>query len=283
MSYKIQKKISLLGLSLTTIVYIFLIVVMFQSAEKFIQIFSSTYNTNLNLIENLKRVCSTDQGAIYLILGTISIFGLIKLTIAISILIIQIVRSLKTKKNINIPAYTFGILRPKVKIQDWTRNILLEKEIKAIKLHEEYHQNSFDPLAILLVNFSNNILPIFPGKAKLFENLLLLFELAADEYVFDKMKTKKPLLSSLMKLIDSSTKNRTDLYVGFSNITDRRISIHTRHTYFNIKFNTIIGSLLLFSIFIIFINLLNLNTVEAFTCDVPANCSSLQTNRLTCS
>lgn len=284
MTFRTQKKISLLGVTLTTVIYTIGVLVMFGAAERFIHVFSTTYNQNLSFLENFEKICSTNSTWIYLILGIISIIGLAKILTAFTVLLLQIL-STKTKRKVinDQPAYTSGLIKPSIHIDESICTKFQNKEIKAIQLHEEFHRRNYDPLAILLVEFSRNLLPSFPGKKRLYSNLFLLFELAADEYVFSQMNSKKPLLSSLMKVIQLKLNKQNNLFVGFSNITDRRIQIHTSHSTFKFRFSLFHGFSIITLLVLIFLNVAKLNTADAFVCEMPEDCSSFETKSLTCS
>ncbi|MBE0713573.1 MAG: M56 family metallopeptidase [Candidatus Aminicenantes bacterium] len=97
-------------------------------------------------------------------------------------------------------AFTAGFLKPRVFISTKLVDILDEKELRAVILHESHHQRSKDPLKGLVVSFISDFLFFLPVSGFLKKTFHLTSELTADAYSINSQVDPLDLVSSLLKV-----------------------------------------------------------------------------------
>jgi Zn-dependent protease with chaperone function len=97
-------------------------------------------------------------------------------------------------------AFTAGFLKPRVFISTKLVDILDEKELRAVILHESHHQRSKDPLKGLVVSFISDFLFFLPVSVFLKKTFHLTSELTADAYSINSQVDPLDLVSSLLKV-----------------------------------------------------------------------------------
>lgn len=147
-------------------------------------------------------------------------------------------------------AFTAGLLKPQIYISDKLIENLNEKEINAVKEHEQFHKKAYDPLMKIIVDFVRSTLPYFPLKKHLFNSYEVLVELSADAYAEIKLNTKKHVVTALNKMIDLSNYNKHLNFSSFS-LKNERIPILVESTVFKTR------SYFMFFIFILFSVIVN--------------------------
>jgi hypothetical protein len=100
----------------------------------------------------------------------------------------------------DVLVFTAGFFKPRIYVSEFLISNTSPSEFKAIILHEQKHQQNYDPLKDFIVNLINKSLLNFPGKVWVFENYTALVELSCDEYAQTILKTKLPLISALLKI-----------------------------------------------------------------------------------
>lgn len=147
-------------------------------------------------------------------------------------------------------AFTAGLFSPKIYLSDKLLENLTEKEINAVKEHEQFHKKTFDPLMKIVADYVKSALPYFPYKKYLFDSYEVLVELSADSYAEKKLSTKKHVVTALNKMIDLSNYNKHLNYSSFS-LKNERIPILVETKIFKTK------SYFLFFFFILFALMFN--------------------------
>jgi len=97
-------------------------------------------------------------------------------------------------------AFTGGFLKPRIFLSTKLMEILDEKEIRAVVLHESHHQRSKDPLKGLMVSFLSDFLFFLPVSRFLSRAFRLSSELTADAYSVSSQADPLDLVSSLLKV-----------------------------------------------------------------------------------
>jgi len=97
-------------------------------------------------------------------------------------------------------AFTGGFLRPRVFISTKLVDILDEKELRAVILHESHHQRSKDPLKGLVVSFISDLLFFLPVSRVLKNSYHLTSEMTADAYSISSQADPLDLVGSLLKV-----------------------------------------------------------------------------------
>lgn len=103
--------------------------------------------------------------------------------------------------------FTAGIFRPRIYISSRLLSVSPE-ELKAILLHETYHQRLFDPLRDCFMTFLRSALPYFPAKDQLFDRYQALIEVSCDRFAQSHLLSQKPLVSALLRVVDTNTSDR---------------------------------------------------------------------------
>lgn len=97
-------------------------------------------------------------------------------------------------------AFTAGFLKPRVFLSTKLVDILDEKELRAVILHEAHHQRSKDPLKGQVVSFISDFLFFLPVSRFLKKTYHLTSELTADSYSVSSQANPLDLASSLLKV-----------------------------------------------------------------------------------
>jgi Zn-dependent protease with chaperone function len=97
-------------------------------------------------------------------------------------------------------AFTAGFLKPRVFFSAKLVDILDEKELRAVILHESHHQRSKDPLKGLVVSFISDFLFFLPVSRLLKKTYHLTSEMTADAYSVSSQGSPLDLVSSLLKV-----------------------------------------------------------------------------------
>jgi len=95
--------------------------------------------------------------------------------------------------------FTSGFFAPTIFLSSALFKTHSQEEVAAMVQHEINHRQNHHPLKIFLANFVKSIMPPLPQKKWLFGNYLVLVEVSSDQFSEDKIKTKLPLVSSLVK------------------------------------------------------------------------------------
>lgn len=119
--------------------------------------------------------------------------------------------------------FTSGFFKPAIYISSALFQTHNQAEIAAMLQHEINHRINYHPLKIYLTNFVKSILPPFPGKFWFLDNYLTLVEVSSDQFSEDQIKTKLPLVSSLLKFQNQSFETG----VSYFNSQSERIKILT--------------------------------------------------------
>jgi Zn-dependent protease with chaperone function len=97
-------------------------------------------------------------------------------------------------------AFTGGFLKPRIFISRKLVDILAEKELQAVVLHESHHQRSKDPLKGLIVSFISDFLFFLPVSRFLKKTYHLTSEITADAYSIGSQADPLDLVGSLLKV-----------------------------------------------------------------------------------
>jgi len=97
-------------------------------------------------------------------------------------------------------AFTAGFLKPRVFLSTRLVDILDEKELRAVILHESHHQRSKDPLKGLVVSFISDLLFFLPVSRFLHKTYHLTSEMTADAYSVSSQADPLDLVGSLLKV-----------------------------------------------------------------------------------
>lgn len=157
-------------------------------------------------------------------------------------------------------AFTAGLFKPQIYISTGLKTKLNNNELNAVLLHENFHKKEHDPLKRYIANFLKQILPFLPGKNFLVESYDVLSELSADTFVERNIKSRKPIISALVKMFDAKNESYNLMISSFS-LKNDRIKILTGNDSFKYKsFYTA----MFFVIGFIFINSIALNNTNIF-------------------
>lgn len=97
-------------------------------------------------------------------------------------------------------AFCLGIRNPMIYVSTKTIEMMNQKELEAILLHEKYHLHKKDGLIMLIASVTKLIFPFFPLISDLIERYRLDREVKADKEVVARIG-KRPLVSVLEKLL----------------------------------------------------------------------------------
>lgn len=98
-------------------------------------------------------------------------------------------------------AFCFGIRRPKIYISIPFIEIMNEKELEAVLLHERYHLNNRDSLTMLLASTIQLLFPFFPVVSDLLVQYKVSREIEADKEAIKGLGESLPVISVLKKLL----------------------------------------------------------------------------------
>jgi Zn-dependent protease with chaperone function len=97
-------------------------------------------------------------------------------------------------------AFTGGFLKPRIFLSTKLVDILDERELRAVILHESHHQKSKDPLKGLVVSFISDFLFFLPVSRFLHKAYHLTSEMTADAYSVSSQADPLDLAGSLLKV-----------------------------------------------------------------------------------
>ncbi len=97
-------------------------------------------------------------------------------------------------------AFTGGFMKPRIFLSTKLAEILDEKELRAVILHESHHQRSKDPFKGLVVSFISDFLFFLPVSNYLKKAFHLTSELTADACSVSSEVDPLDLVSSLLKV-----------------------------------------------------------------------------------
>ena len=97
-------------------------------------------------------------------------------------------------------AFTAGFLKPRVFLSTKLVDILDEKELRAVILHESHHRKAKDPLKGLVVSFLSDFLFFLPVSRFLHKAYHLTSEMTADAYSVSSQADPLDLVGSLLKV-----------------------------------------------------------------------------------
>ncbi len=101
----------------------------------------------------------------------------------------------------SLKAFTFGFLNPKIAISDKMAVALPKSELKAVILHERYHQQRKHPLFYFLGEIINGTLFFLPIISFLVKRMRLVFEEEADAFVVTSQGTNSYLRLALAHIV----------------------------------------------------------------------------------
>lgn len=101
-------------------------------------------------------------------------------------------------------AFTYGLFHQQVYISNWYFEKLTADELEAVILHEESHVKSRDNLKKTITRWFQFTLPYISGKILNDLNWEKLSEAKADAYVVEKLGSKMPLLSAMLKISNAT-------------------------------------------------------------------------------
>jgi Zn-dependent protease with chaperone function len=97
-------------------------------------------------------------------------------------------------------AFTGGFLKPRVFLSTKLIDVLDEKELRAVILHESHHRESKDPLKGLIVSFISDFLFFLPVSRFLNKAYHLTSEMTADAHSVSSHANPLDLAGSLLKV-----------------------------------------------------------------------------------
>lgn len=97
-------------------------------------------------------------------------------------------------------AFTGGFLKPRIFLSTKLTDILDEKELRAVVLHESHHRASKDPLKGLVISFLSDFLFFLPVSQFLKKAYSLTAEMTADAHAVARKADPADLAGSLLKV-----------------------------------------------------------------------------------
>ena len=97
-------------------------------------------------------------------------------------------------------AFCYGLLQPRICLSTGLVQVLTDREVTAVLLHEDYHRHHYDPLRALMANVLAAMLFFVPVVAEWRKLFLTSVELAADRHVM-RLAGRVPLAAALHKLL----------------------------------------------------------------------------------
>ena len=98
-------------------------------------------------------------------------------------------------------AFCAGIFSPKIFVSTALSKVCNEPEMEAILRHERHHLESKDTLTMFVAYISRSLFPFFPILSDFIANYKITREIAADQESIRGLKTKKPLVRILAKIL----------------------------------------------------------------------------------
>ncbi|KXK27247.1 MAG: Protease HtpX [candidate division WS6 bacterium OLB20] len=99
--------------------------------------------------------------------------------------------------------FTAGLIRPRIYVSERLLELLSPEEASAVLAHEAFHVRSYEPLRQTVVRCIIYAMPLLPYPARLEQRLLVLGEVTADTYAEQHVSSKLPLISAMIKIIES--------------------------------------------------------------------------------
>lgn len=154
-------------------------------------------------------------------------------------------------------SFCYGIFKPRICLSTGLIKDLSSSELKAILFHESYHLKSYDPLKNVFAKVLSLTFFFIPTLKDVERFYTFSKEIAADDLVI-KNHSKKPLLSALLKLIETNSPNLTGVakFAG-SNDLKRRLEYLTgkeSNKFFIPSLRNIIFSLIIFVVPLFVVN-----------------------------
>lgn len=97
-------------------------------------------------------------------------------------------------------AITAGLLRPRIYLSSALIRLSTPDELSSVVYHEKSHQNHFDPLKNLFLDYISDLLPPFPLKSWLFAQYQTLVEISCDAFSLSRLSCPTSLISALVKI-----------------------------------------------------------------------------------
>ncbi len=179
-------------------------------------------------------------------------------------------------------AFCFGLRRPKIYLSTKMYNLLEQKELEAVLLHESYHLQKSDTLTLFVASFVQFLFPFFPVVSDLVRNYRIERELNADKEALKSISDPDILLNTFKKLFVYTNTNPAFVSAIIDSETiESRIKALTAQNFLWRKFSTknMFISLLSFSIFYllalapVFAIKQNNKNSEVMICTVSNDCS----------
>ena len=98
-------------------------------------------------------------------------------------------------------AFCYGIRFPKIYISTSLMQMMSNKELEAILLHEKYHLKNRDSLIMFLASFIQLFFPFFPLVTDLLAQYKINREIEADKEAIESLGDRKAIISVLKKFL----------------------------------------------------------------------------------
>lgn len=148
-------------------------------------------------------------------------------------------------------AFCLGLRNPMIYISTKTIEMMTEKELKAILLHEKYHLEKKDGLIMLIASLTKILFPFFPLISDLIQRYRLDREIKADKEVIARLGNES-LVSVLTKLLAfPSVPMLTASAIADSSTVESRIKSISHNEESKVKYNKV-NLLISLAFFILF-------------------------------
>lgn len=98
-------------------------------------------------------------------------------------------------------AFCFGFINPKIYLSTGLVKILSKKEIEAVLRHENYHLKNKDAMVGFFATIAQSLFPFLPIISDIAKHHRIQNEIAADKSATMAMRSSKPLISVLRKIV----------------------------------------------------------------------------------
>lgn len=102
-------------------------------------------------------------------------------------------------------AFCFGLARPKIYLSSTLVKTMSPLELKAILIHERYHLEKHDSLALFIGKVSESLFPFFPIISDLIKNFRIKREINADNEAVRILGNKDVITNAIRKLLLTET------------------------------------------------------------------------------
>lgn len=116
-------------------------------------------------------------------------------------------------------AFTTGFLKPRIILSTELLDLLDDKELQAVVLHEDYHRRHRDPLKMFVVSLLSDALWFLPVLKRWMHDYRMMRELLADKAAIQTMGSQLELSSALLKLIHTGLVDQPASSVPFADQT----------------------------------------------------------------